>query len=88
MSLIRRIQFRYEVENIDATIIAERPRLDTQKERMEHRIADILGIEPPLVNVKATTNDGLGAIGRGEGIAAMAVALLREAADSQRIASE
>ena len=76
MRLVRGSKFRYEVGNIDATVIAERPRLEAQKERMEHRIAEILEIEPQLVNVKATTNDRMGAIGRGEGIAAMAVAVI------------
>ncbi len=73
----------YEIENIDATIIAERPRLESHKERMEWRIAQVLDIEPLQVNVKATTNDGLGALGRGEGIAAMAVAVVRERGKGQ-----
>jgi 2-C-methyl-D-erythritol 2,4-cyclodiphosphate synthase len=88
MSLIRRSKHNYEVENIDATVIAEHPRLGPQKEHMEHRIAEILAIEPERVNLKATTNEGLGAIGRGEGIAAMAIVLLGEATDSQRMGSE
>jgi 2-C-methyl-D-erythritol 2,4-cyclodiphosphate synthase len=66
---------------VDATVIAERPRLAPHIPEMRARIAEALGIEGWRVNVKATTNEGLGAIGRGEGIAAMAVALLREAGE-------
>jgi 2-C-methyl-D-erythritol 2,4-cyclodiphosphate synthase len=78
MRLVRKTNSAYEVENIDTTVIAERPRLGPQKERMEHAIAEILGVDPERVNVKATTNEGLGDIGRGEGIAAIAVVLLRQ----------
>jgi len=78
----------FAVENVDATAIAERPRLAPHIPAMRKHIADALGIEAGRVNVKATTHEGLGALGRGEGIAAMAVVLLREASDSQRIESE
>jgi 2-C-methyl-D-erythritol 2,4-cyclodiphosphate synthase len=67
-----------EVGNVDATVIAERPRLAPHLAGMRERIAEALGIETSRVNVKATTNEGIGAIGRGEGIAAMAVAAVRE----------
>ena len=87
MRLVRSMKHGYEVENIDTTIIAERPRLGPSTEHMEHRIAEIVGIEPERVSVKATTHDGLGALGRGEGIAAMAVVLLRED-NRQRMGSE
>jgi 2-C-methyl-D-erythritol 2,4-cyclodiphosphate synthase len=66
----------YQVENVDATVIAERPRLQGYLGRMRQTIAAVLGVEDARVSVKATTHEGLGAIGRGEGIAAMAVALL------------
>ncbi|MGD0765377.1 MAG: 2-C-methyl-D-erythritol 2,4-cyclodiphosphate synthase [Dehalococcoidia bacterium] len=66
----------YNVLNVDATIIAERPRLAPHLEEMERTIAADLGVDDSQVNVKATTHEGLGAIGRGEGIAAMAVALI------------
>jgi 2-C-methyl-D-erythritol 2,4-cyclodiphosphate synthase len=66
----------HRIENVDATVIAEVPRLAPHLEKMETAIADALGIEPRRVNVKATSTDGLGVIGRGEGIAALAVALL------------
>lgn len=64
------------VVNVDATVIAERPRISPHTKAMRHRLAHALAIHAASVNVKATTTDGLGAIGRGEGIAAMAVALL------------
>ncbi len=65
------------VENIDATVIAERPHLQPFIQRMRQRIASTVGVAEAQVNVKATTHEGLGAIGRGEGIAAMAVALIK-----------
>ena len=66
------------VANIDATVIAEAPRLAGQLAKMEGVISDVLGLPADAVNVKATSSDGLGAIGRGEGIAAFAVALLAD----------
>jgi 2-C-methyl-D-erythritol 2,4-cyclodiphosphate synthase len=69
----------FEMGNVDATVIAERPRLAPHLPAMRERIAEALGIEAARVNVKATTNEGIGAIGRGEGIAAMAVAVVEEA---------
>jgi len=68
----------FSVESLDATVIAEKPRLAAHAGTMRERIAGSLDIAATRVNVKATTNEGLGALGRGEGIAAMAVALLRE----------
>jgi 2-C-methyl-D-erythritol 2,4-cyclodiphosphate synthase len=62
------------VVNIDATIIAEAPKLAPWIEEMRKTIADAIGISDSNVSVKATTNEKLGAIGRNEGIAAMAVA--------------
>lgn len=66
-------------ESIDSTVIAETPRLAPHLHLMRERIAHIAGLPVDRVNVKAKTNEGLGPIGRGEGIAAMAVALLAEA---------
>jgi len=82
LELLRRVgalvkEVGYSVENVDATVIAERPRLRPFIERMRMRIASALGISEGQVSVKATTQDGLGAVGRGEGIAAMAVALIK-----------
>jgi len=71
----------WRVVNVDSTLIAERPRINPVVPQMRERIAAALGIEPERVGVKATTNERLGFVGREEGIAAMAVALLRRACD-------
>jgi len=66
----------YAVANVDATIIAQSPRMAPHIPAMVANIAADLGIEPSCVNVKATTTEELGFAGRGEGIAAQAVCLL------------
>jgi len=66
----------YDVGNIDATVILERPRIMPHAAVMRTNIAGALGIAPGAVSVKATTGEGLGFTGRGEGAAAHAVALL------------
>jgi 2-C-methyl-D-erythritol 2,4-cyclodiphosphate synthase len=71
----------FEVGNVDATIIAEQPRMAPHTPEMRERIAEVLRIAPERVNVKATTNEGIGVVGRGEGIAAMAVAVVAKAGD-------
>ncbi len=68
----------YRPESLDVTIIAERPRLGAHLPQMRQTIGEALGLDAGRVNVKATTNEGIGALGRGEGIAAIAVALLNE----------
>lgn len=65
----------YTVVSIDATVIAEGPRLGAQLDAMRHAIAKGLDIAPEGVSVKAKTNDGVGPIGAGDAIAALAVAL-------------
>jgi len=60
--------------NIDATVIAEEPKIAPHIQRMKYNIAEALNLNVRRVGIKATTNEHLGAIGRGEGIAAMAVA--------------
>jgi len=62
-----------EIRNIDLTIVAERPRLAPHKGAIRESVASIAGVDAGRVNVKATTTDGLGFTGRGEGICAMAV---------------
>jgi len=62
--------------NCDVTILAEHPRLSPVKAAIRERIADLLGTDDQAVSVKAKTNEGMGPIGRGEGIAAMAVVLM------------
>jgi 2-C-methyl-D-erythritol 2,4-cyclodiphosphate synthase len=63
--------------NADVVLIGEEPRLAPHREAMRERLASALHVEPDLVAVRATTTDGLGFTGRGEGLAAQAVALLR-----------
>jgi 2-C-methyl-D-erythritol 2,4-cyclodiphosphate synthase len=65
---------RARVVNVDATLIAEAPKIAPHVPEMRLKIADAIGTSDSDVNVKATTNERLGAVGRGEGIAAMAVA--------------
>jgi 2-C-methyl-D-erythritol 2,4-cyclodiphosphate synthase len=69
----------FAVESVDSTLIAEMPRMAPHIARMRKHMANALGIDGGRVNVKATTNEGLGPIGRGEGMAAMAVALISAA---------
>jgi 2-C-methyl-D-erythritol 2,4-cyclodiphosphate synthase len=68
----------FHILNIDATILAQKPKLSDHIPRMVKEIADVLEIETGRVNVKATTSEGLGFAGRGEGISAYAVALVEE----------
>ena len=70
------IQQKLRVVNIDATIIAQEPRMSPHMARMIGNVAADLGITPAMVNIKATTTEGLGFLGRVEGIAAQAVALI------------
>ena len=66
----------YQVGNIDTTVLAEKPRIANHIEKMKETIADVLNLNPEQVNIKATTNEKIGAIGREEGIAAMASVIL------------
>ena len=66
----------YALGNLDATVIAERPRLAPYQAAMRNCVAELLGASDADVNVKVTSTDALGAIGRGEGIAAHVVVLL------------
>jgi 2-C-methyl-D-erythritol 2,4-cyclodiphosphate synthase len=67
----------FRVVNIDVTIIAHNPRLSPLIPKMRRSISQALGVDSTRVTVKATTSNGLGFIGRGEGMAAQAVALVR-----------
>jgi 2-C-methyl-D-erythritol 2,4-cyclodiphosphate synthase len=71
---------RWAVENVDVTFLAQVPRLSPYREQIRNNLADTLGIDAAAVGLKATTTDHVGAIGRGEALAAQAVALLREIA--------
>lgn len=66
----------YVIENIDATIIAQKPKLAPYIQQMKENIANVLGLEENQVNVKATTEEGLGFTGEGRGISAQAVCSL------------
>ena len=74
-------QAGWRIENIDATVIAERPKIAPHVEAMRGVVAECTGVEHTAVSIKAKTAEKLGALGRGDGIAAQAVALLaRDAA--------
>lgn len=79
----------YVIENIDATIIAQRPKLRPYIEEMEKNVAEALQIEKDQVNIKATTEEGLGFTGAGEGISAQAicglVSLFERTADDRMV---
>ncbi len=68
----------WRIANIDLTIIAERPKISPYRTAMRTRLADLLGLKIDQVSVKATTTEGLGFTGRGEGIAADCVILLEK----------
>lgn len=73
------------IENIDATIIAQRPKLAPFREEMVENVARALQIEKNQINIKATTEEGLGFTGSGEGISAQAICLLTTVSDSQYV---
>ncbi|MFZ4794863.1 MAG: 2-C-methyl-D-erythritol 2,4-cyclodiphosphate synthase [Blastocatellia bacterium] len=64
------------IVNIDATILAERPKMQPHIHSMRTKLAETLGIEPTQLNIKAKTNEGLDAIGRGEAIGAQVIAMI------------
>jgi 2-C-methyl-D-erythritol 2,4-cyclodiphosphate synthase len=66
----------YQPVNVDVAVVAERPRISARVDTMRESLAAVLGIGPGFVSIKATTAEGLGALGRAEGIAAWAVALI------------
>jgi 2-C-methyl-D-erythritol 2,4-cyclodiphosphate synthase len=66
----------WKLVNADCVLVGEEPRIAPVRDQMRARLAEALAVEPDLVNVRATTTDGLGLTGRGEGLAALAVALL------------
>lgn len=72
------------IANVDAVVIAERPKLAPYRESIRSRLAAVLGIDADRVNIKATTTEGLGPLGRGEGIAAQCIVLLRPGRDPRR----
>lgn len=71
---VRLTQAGWRILNTDATVVAEAPRLTPYVPAMRTRLAEVMGVEPSRVSVKAKSNEGMDAVGRREGIAAMAVA--------------
>jgi 2-C-methyl-D-erythritol 2,4-cyclodiphosphate synthase len=67
----------FVIENVDSTVVMERPKLSPHRDAIRAALAAGLGLKPARVNVKATTGEGMGFVGRGEGVAALAVATLR-----------
>jgi len=69
----------YRPVNVDMTLLAERPKIGPYVPEMREKISAVLGIAPNRVGIKATTNEGMGFVGAGEGMAALAVALIQPA---------
>jgi 2-C-methyl-D-erythritol 2,4-cyclodiphosphate synthase len=69
---------RFVVSNVDSIVIAEEPKIFPFKEKMVEKLAAILNVEKDKINIKATTSEGVGSIGRGDAIAAYAVVMLVE----------
>jgi 2-C-methyl-D-erythritol 2,4-cyclodiphosphate synthase len=74
---LRAREVGFELVNADCILIGEEPRIAEHRDQMRGRLATVMGADPERVNVRATTTDGLGFTGRGEGLAAQAVVLLR-----------
>lgn len=74
----------YQVVNVDVTIVAETPKVGPHASAMCARLAEVLGVSPKQLSVKGKSNEGMGWIGRGEGIAALAVALIDRIEDQDR----
>ena len=68
----------FTIGNIDTIIFAEAPKIGPYRKLMQEKLADTVGVDPGCINIKATTTEGLGIIGQGEGIGAMGVALLEK----------
>jgi 2-C-methyl-D-erythritol 2,4-cyclodiphosphate synthase len=74
----------YRIMNVDTVIIAQSPRLSSYLTAMQKQMAQVLGVDPDLVNVKVKSGEGIGMIGREEGIAAQAVCLIEKGKDEGR----
>ena len=68
----------FDIANLDTTVLAEAPKLAPYRETMIQRISDALDVPPDRINIKATTMEGIGAVGNREGIAAICMVLLKE----------
>ena len=69
----------FAVGNCDVTVLAEAPKLAPHKDLMKTRVASLLGVAPDRVSIKAKTSEGMGFVGRGEGLAAVAVVMMKKA---------
>jgi len=69
----------FAIVNVDATVLMERPKLASHRDAIRDRLAEALGLDRRDVNVKASTGEGMGFVGRGEGVAALAIATLQRA---------
>ncbi|MGH7540334.1 MAG: 2-C-methyl-D-erythritol 2,4-cyclodiphosphate synthase [Gemmatimonadota bacterium] len=79
---VRRLEAEnYQVVNVDVTVIAERPRIGLHAAAMAERIAEVVHTAPPAVSIKGKTNEAMGWIGRGEGLAVIAVASVDQIRD-------
>lgn len=70
-----------EIVNVDCTVVIEAPKLAPHRQAIRERLAAVLGLETARVNLKASTGEGMGFVGRGEGVAALAIAGLRSRGD-------
>lgn len=68
----------FAVGNCDVTVLAEAPNLSPHKDQMKTRVASLLGVAPDRVSIKAKTGEGMGFVGRGEGLAAVAVVMMEK----------
>ncbi len=75
-AVMRIEQAGFKVRNVDVVVVAERPRIGPHRETMRARLCEVLRVAPACVSVKGKTNEGMGWIGRGEGIACIAVATI------------
>lgn len=74
---LRRVaQAGWRLSNVDCTIVAQRPRIAPYRVRITDGVHQILGVDPGTISVKSTSNDGLGSLGRGEGIGCLATVLI------------
>jgi len=67
----------FEIVNVDCTVVMEAPKLSPHRQAIREQLAEVLGLDAGRVNVKASTGEGIGFVGRGEGVAALAIAGLR-----------
>jgi 2-C-methyl-D-erythritol 2,4-cyclodiphosphate synthase len=78
--VVQRVQAEgLEIENLDCTVVMETPKLAPHRQAIRSRLSEVLGLELARVNVKASTGEGMGFVGRGEGVVALATAGLRRA---------